>query len=218
MKKILIFIISTFFVGCTGFPSIPSNTPSPVILNKVSEYVDLKSEIYGLGYDRISSTGNFVAEAKAKKESLINLRKNISNEVAIYFNNFLTNVDPYSKSMFLNSKNELKNYAIDSILLNASQKEVFKNDGKIYMISTVKRKDVFEKIKFTFLEYTSNIKKRFEKIYSNVNANSFENINSEPLQTNLVNKSIMPKKLSENRNTNISSNDFTSLEDDPLFL
>lgn len=217
MKKILAFIITAVFVGCSGLPSVPSNT-SPAVLNKVSEYVDLKSEIYGLGYNRISSAGTFVAEGKAKKESLAKLKKNVASEVDTYFNDFLKNVDPYSKSMFLSSRNELKNYAIDSILLNASQKETFEIDNKIYMISTVERKDVFEKSKFTFLEYTSNIKKRLENIYSDVNTNSFENINNKSPQTNLVPEATISQESSENSETNISSTDFTSLEDDPLFL
>lgn len=218
MKKILTFIITTFFIGCTGLPSIPSSTSSPAVLNKVSEYVDLKSEIYGLGSNRISSAGTFVSEGKAKKDSLVKLKKNVTNEVDTYFNDFLKNVDPYSKSMFLSSKNELKNYAIDSILLNASQKETFNIDNKIYMISTVERKDVFEKSKFTFLEYTSNIKKRLENIYSDVNTNSFENKNSKSLQTNSIPEATISQESSGNSDTTVSSTDFTSLEDDPLFL
>lgn len=218
MKKILTFIITAFFIGCTGLPSVPSSTSSPAVLNKVSEYVDLKSEIYGLGSNRISSAGTFVAEGKAKKESLVKLKKNVANEVDIYFNDFLKNVDPYSKSMFLSSKNELKNYAIDSILLNASQKETFNIDNKIYMISTVERKDVFEKSKFTFLEYTSNIKKRLENIYSDVNTNSFENINDKSSKNSLIPETITPEESPLNNDTTVSSTDFTSLEDDPLFL
>ncbi|MFK4785387.1 hypothetical protein [Fusobacterium sp. MFO224] len=218
MKKLILLTLISLFIGCSNLPSIPSNNLSPSVSNKISEIIDSKNEIYGLGSKKISSTGSFVAEGKAKKESLNNLRKNIDKEVNTYFDDFLKNVDPYSKSMFLSSRKELINYATDDILLNASQKESFLIDGKIYVLSTVEKKDAFAKSKFTFLEYTSNIKKRLEKIYYDVNTNSFENIKNNSNESTLKNNISESKVLPEKTNNDISSTDFTSLEDDPLFL
>lgn len=218
MKKLIIFTILTLFIGCSNLPSLSSTKPSPPVLKKISEHTDSKNETYGIGSDRISSTGDFVAEGKAKKESLNNLRKNINKEVNAYFDNFLKNVDPYSKSMFINSKKELTNYATDDILLNASQKESFTINGKIYVLSTVEKKDIFDKSKFTFLEYTSNIKKRLEKIYSRINTNSFQNSEDIPIKKVFKDTTSESEISNKKINNDLSSDDFTSLEDDPLFL
>lgn len=219
MKKIIFLMVLSIFVGCKNLPSATSNKTSPFIQNKISTYVDLKTETYGLGVKKITSAGNFIAEGKAKKESILDLRKKIALEVDKYFETFLKSVDPYSKSMFLNSKSELETYAIDAILLKASQKESFSENGKIYIISLVKKEDIFKESKFTFVEYSSNVIKRLEKIKNSVESVNFQIQTYASKENFFREKEIKksPRPIEEKKEV-FSETNFTSLEDDPLFL
>lgn len=205
MKKFMFLIYLSTFIGCANISNLTSsNNSSTFVQEKINLYVSSDEDLYGVGSAKITSSGDFIAVNKAKKVAKDNLKSKVSEQVNSDFAKLMAYVDPYSATIYNSAKEELKTYIIDSVSANASEKEAFSNDGKIYIVSVVNKEDIFRETKFAFNEYTTTVFKRLEEItFKLKNINYIVPDNNEEIS--------LPKQ--ENV-TNFENN--SNLEEDPL--
>lgn len=207
MKKFLLICFTAVMAGCSNLPS--ALTPvgiSMVSQEKIAAAVS-QSELYAVGAVKIDTAGSFIAEGKARTQARENLKSKISNEVTTIFNRYMENVDPNSKKIYTSALPDLRNYTTETLLLKATEKIALVDDNKSYVAVAVKKEDIAKESKFVFTEYTSSLIKKLESIRAAVSKTdtAFHEIETPEL----------PALSSENKN--ISNNDFTSIDEDPLF-
>lgn len=170
MKKTMFILLATTLIGCSGlqnFSTNPNNL-SVICKEKIANNVDMSREIYGIGKAKISSSGQFVVEGKAREAALNQIKAKISAEVEKSFQQQMNLVDNYSKRIYNNSIKELKDYTTNVLVGNVVEKESFVADGYLYIIVTTTLEDIFKQSKFTFIEFTTDLIKRLDVIKSNV--------------------------------------------------
>lgn len=207
MKKFLLICFTAVMAGCSNLPS--SLTPvgiSMVSQEKIAAAVS-QSELYAVGAVKIDTAGSFIAEGKARTQARENLKSKISNEVTTIFNRYMENVDSNSKKIYTAALPDLRNYTTETLLLKATEKIALVDDNKSYVAVAVKKEDIAKESKFVFTEYTSSLIKKLESIRSAVLKTDTAFHEIETLE--------LPALSSENKN--ISNNDFTSIDEDPLF-
>ncbi|NME36586.1 MULTISPECIES: LPP20 family lipoprotein [Fusobacterium] len=188
MKKTMFILLATTLIGCSGlqnFSTNPNNL-SVICKEKIANNVDMSREIYGIGKAKISSSGQFVVEGKAREAALNQIKAKISAEVEKSFQQQMNLVDNYSKRIYNNSMKELKDYTTNVLVGNVVEKESFVADGYLYIIVTTSLEDIFRQSKFTFIEFTSDLIKRLEVIKSNVTNMEYvaplETLNVTPIE------------------------------------
>ncbi|MCI6151927.1 LPP20 family lipoprotein [Fusobacterium perfoetens] len=188
MKKTMFILLATTLIGCSGlqnFSTNPNNL-SVICKEKIANNVDMSREIYGIGKAKISSSGQFVVEGKAREAALNQIKAKISAEVEKSFQQQMNLVDNYSKRIYNNSIKELKDYTTNVLVGNVVEKESFVADGYLYIIVTTSLEDIFKQSKFTFIEFTSDLIKRLEAIKSNVTNMEYvaplETLNVTPIE------------------------------------
>lgn len=207
MKKFLLICFTAVMAGCSNLPS--ALTPvgiSMVSQEKIAAAVS-QSELYAVGAVKIDTAGSFIAEGKARTQARENLKSKISNEVTTIFNRYMENVDSNSKKIYTAALPDLRNYTTETLLLKATEKIALVDDNKSYVAVAVKKEDIAKESKFIFTEYTSSLIKKLESIRAAVSKTdtAFHEIETPEL----------PVLSSENKN--ISNNDFTTIDEDPLF-
>lgn len=207
MKKFLLICFTAVMAGCSNLPS--ALTPvgiSMVSQEKIAAAVS-QSELYAVGAVKIDTAGSFIAEGKARTQARENLKSKISNEVTTIFNRYMENVDSNSKKIYTAALPDLRNYTTETLLLKATEKIALVDDNKSYVAVAVKKEDIAKESKFVFTEYTSSLIKKLESIRAAVSKTdtAFHEIETSEL----------PVLSSENKN--ISNNDFTTIDEDPLF-
>ncbi len=207
MKKFLLICFTAVMAGCSNLPS--ALTPvgiSMVSQEKIAAAVS-QSELYAVGAVKIDTAGSFIAEGKARTQARENLKSKISNEVTTIFNRYMENVDSNSKKIYTAALPDLRNYTTETLLLKATEKIALVDDNKSYVAVAVKKEDIAKESKFVFTEYTSSLIKKLESIRAAVSKTdtAFHEIETPEL----------PVLSSENKN--ISNNDFTTIDEDPLF-
>lgn len=207
MKKFLLICFTAVMAGCSNLPS--ALTPvgiSMVSQEKIAAAVS-QSELYAVGAVKIDTAGSFIAEGKARTQARENLKSKISNEVTTIFNRYMENVDSNSKKIYTAALPDLRNYTTETLLLKATEKIALVDDNKSYVAVAVKKEDITKESKFVFTEYTSSLIKKLESIRAAVSKTdtAFHEIETPEL----------PVLSSENKN--ISNNDFTTIDEDPLF-
>lgn len=207
MKKFLLICFTAVMAGCSNLPS--ALTPvgiSMVSQEKIAAAVS-QSELYAVGAVKIDTAGSFIAEGKARTQARENLKSKISNEVITIFNRYMENVDSNSKKIYTAALPDLRNYTTETLLLKATEKIALVDDNKSYVAVAVKKEDIAKESKFVFTEYTSSLIKKLESIRAAVSKTdtAFHEIETPEL----------PVLSSENKN--ISNNDFTTIDEDPLF-
>lgn len=207
MKKFLLICFTAVMAGCSNLPS--ALTPvgiSMVSQEKIAAAVS-QSELYAVGAVKIDTAGSFIAEGKARTQARENLKSKISNEVTTIFNRYMENVDSNSKKIYTAALPDLRNYTTETLLLKATEKIALVDNNKSYVAVAVKKEDIAKESKFVFTEYTSSLIKKLESIRAAVSKTdtAFHEIETPEL----------PVLSSENKN--ISNNDFTTIDEDPLF-
>lgn len=207
MKKFLLICFTAVMAGCSNLPS--ALTPvgiSMVSQEKIAAAVS-QSELYAVGAVKIDTAGSFIAEGKARTQARENLKSKISNEVTTIFNRYMENVDSNSKKIYTAALPDLRNYTTETLLLKATEKIALVDDNKSYVAVAVKKEDIAKESKFVFTEYTSSLIKKLESIRAAVSKTdtAFHEVETPEL----------PVLSSENKN--ISNNDFTTIDEDPLF-
>ena len=126
MKKIVVFLFTLFFIGCTSINTLidetlpKKNPPIPVALQEqIATKINPENEIFAVGNSSIDKSGTLIAQAKANKNAKELLKEQIRKEIRINFNTFLLNTDNYSKNIISPVINDLSDYTVDLAVKNA---------------------------------------------------------------------------------------------------
>ncbi len=176
-NKIKMLILGTIVLtGCTSFNNVVPNitmpsfsTPTPARINEaIASRVNPETEIYALGKTTISSSGAIVAQGRANKDAMDELRGKIGREVESLYKSYLLDMDKYSKSIVLPVIPDLKKYSTDLSLKKVSQKGAWQDDEKIYSLLVVNKGEVHSISQKVLKNFIDNAARRLENIGSTV--------------------------------------------------
>lgn len=171
-NRIKIFLVlGALFTGCSSINlsniNMPnfSTTPVPARINEaIASRVNPESEIYSLGKANLSKSGAIVAQARANKDAMGELRNKIGNEVDYLYKSYINDMDSYSKSIVSPVVSDLKKYATDLSVKKISQKGAWQDNEKIYSLLVVDKKEVHSISQKVFKNFTDNAAKKLENI------------------------------------------------------
>lgn len=171
MKKIVVFLFTLFFIGCTSINTLidetlpKKNPPIPVALQEqIATKINPENEIFAVGNSSIDKSGTLIAQAKANKNAKELLKEQIRKEIRINFNTFLLNTDNYSKNIISPVINDLSDYTVDLAVKNAVQKGAWENETAVYSLFSLERNKITELSKQVFTGYLSDVSGKLNSI------------------------------------------------------
>lgn len=174
-NKIILLALTTILItACTSIKNIlPSSianlttTTIPVeIQNAVSSRVNPETDLYTIATATISKSGSNVAQASANKDAADTLKSEIKREVTSRYNEYLTSMDTYSKSIVSPVISDLATYSTDLISKKITQKGAWEDSSKIYTLLSVPKTEIINISDKVLKDFIDNAAKKLNNISS----------------------------------------------------